>query len=79
MSKHECRMKLSVESRALSVVNLCCCTWGLAVPSLWREEGGVPGVSEKGFVSSGGAYPHIYDLNLYGAHRGSKCLPYLCT
>lgn len=43
------------------------------------REGSLESWRKKGFVSSGGAYPHIYDLNLYGAHRGSKCLLYRCV
>lgn len=32
----------------------------------------IPGESwRKGFVFSGGAHPHIYDLNLYSTHRGA--------
>lgn len=49
--------------------------WLGAVLSAWRKEGRVLGsLGEKVLCPRVGLTPHIYDLNLYSARRGSKCL-----
>ena len=56
------------------------CPAGTPVPSAWREGGRVLGsLGQKVLCPRAGLTPHIYDLNLYGARRGSKCLLYCCV
>uniref|UniRef100_A0A452UDY4 Diacylglycerol kinase n=1 Tax=Ursus maritimus TaxID=29073 RepID=A0A452UDY4_URSMA len=53
---------------------------GTPVLSVWREEGRVLGsLGEEVLCPRVGLPPHIYDLNLYSARRGSKCLLYCCV
>lgn len=53
---------------------------GTPILSAWREEGSVLGsLGEEVLCPRVGLTPHIYDLNLYSARRGSKCLLYCCV